>query len=141
MNALWVSNTLAGKVTYRAFCEPRSLRRPLPLPPRAAVAVDSVDELGLTRSAIGTSVVVRHSGVVGALVSAADGGYTRCDAVRLGGPSRSWRRTAFVRDFIVCRAILGERFSAGEVTTQRGRSGLECGSKLRGRIWYRIGRR
>jgi hypothetical protein len=33
MNALWVSNTLAGKVTYRAFCEPRSLRRPLPLPP------------------------------------------------------------------------------------------------------------
>jgi hypothetical protein len=43
MNALWVSNTLAGKVTYRAFCEPRSLHRSLPSPPaqRADVLAES----------------------------------------------------------------------------------------------------
>jgi hypothetical protein len=51
MNALWVSNTLAGKVTYRAFCEPRSLRRPVPLPPRAARNVSRVKHVLATLTA------------------------------------------------------------------------------------------
>jgi hypothetical protein len=50
MNALWVSNTLAGKVTYRAFCEPRSLRRPLLFPraPRGMPTPDAISRSPIT---------------------------------------------------------------------------------------------
>jgi hypothetical protein len=92
MNALWVSNTLAGKVTYRAFCEPRSLRRLLPLPPRAARSASVIQLRSLREADVAQLICEMFGDVPTAALHI--GSTNKLAAIRSSAPSSHTRPRA-----------------------------------------------